>query len=68
MTTMRCPSCGEPVELGPDGVTFRHVVRADGQLSSMFHDDKLVHECDDERARAFQGRGQVVRSAARFTN
>ena len=30
MMTMRCPSCGEPVELGADGVTFKHIIRGMG--------------------------------------
>jgi hypothetical protein len=50
MTTMRCPSCGESVELGETGVTFRHIFRASGQ-SSMFHDEQLVHECNIETLR-----------------
>jgi hypothetical protein len=58
MTTMRCPSCGEPVELGEDGVTFKHVVRANRQLSSMFHNETLVHQCDAEMARVSQGSAQ----------
>jgi hypothetical protein len=56
MMTMRCPSCGEPVELGADGVTFKHVIHADGQSSTMFHDGTLVHQCDQETARVWQGR------------
>jgi hypothetical protein len=53
--TMRCPSCGEPVALGEDGVTFKHIFRADGRSSSMFHDGTLVHQCDVATAQAWQG-------------
>ncbi len=55
MATMHCPSCGEAVELGTTGVTFKHVFRANG-VSSMFHDEALVHECDVELAEQFQAK------------
>jgi hypothetical protein len=45
MATMCCPSCGESVDLGESGVTFKHTFHASGR-SSMFHDETLVHECD----------------------
>lgn len=61
MATMSCPSCGESVSLGETGVTFKHVFRANG-LSSMYHDDTLVHECDAEPARRFQAQHDEVAS------
>ena len=64
MMTMRCPSCGENVELGADGVTFKHSIRLDGRSSSMFHDGMPVHECDVETARVWQGRHENPGSAS----
>jgi hypothetical protein len=53
LAKMCCPSCGEYVELGESGVTFKHIFRASGG-SFMFHDEQLVHECDVEAMRAFE--------------
>ena len=61
MVTMRCPSCGDPVELAQTGVTFKHVFHANGQ-SSMFHDEALVHECELEAVRSFEAQQQEVAS------
>ncbi len=59
MATMHCPSCGEAVELADTGVTFKHVFRTSG-VSSMFHDDRLVHECNVDLAQVFQAQRDDV--------
>jgi nitrate/TMAO reductase-like tetraheme cytochrome c subunit len=62
MAVMRCPSCGESVELAKTGMTFKHVFRPSG-VSSMFHDETLVHQCDAEVAERFQAQHEHVSSA-----
>jgi hypothetical protein len=66
MATMRCPSCGESVDLGENGVTFKHIFRGSG-VSSMFHDETLVHECDAEALREFEAEHEATSALSRGT-